>query len=80
MTNSTYITYDYLIGKNGKSYPFVGYLMNEFVGILFSLPIAVPKNSCDVPNNVQTVLDSAEDFRTVSKKLNGQLKKIISQT
>ena len=80
MTNSTYITYDYLIGKNGKSYPFVGYLMNEFVGILFSLPIAVPKDSCEIPNNIQVVLDSAEDFRTVSKKLNGQMKKIINKT
>lgn len=76
MAGATYIEYEYVKSKSGKKYPFVGYLVNEFVGILCSMPIKVPEGECEFPNGLEEVLNSADDFYTVSTTLGKKLNNI----
>lgn len=76
MAGATYIEYEYIKSKNGKEYPFVGYLINEFVGVLCSMPIAIPKEEFEISNGLEEVLNSADDFSTVSKNLGDKLNSI----
>lgn len=78
MAGSTYIEYEYIKSKNGKEYPFVGCLINEFVGVIFSMPIKVPQGECELSNGLEEVLNSADDFDTVSKELGNKLNKLYN--
>lgn len=73
MAGETYIKYEYIVGKSGKAYPFVGYLVNEFVGVLYSVPISVPLDECDVSKELLEVLESSDDFCTVAMCLGEKL-------
>lgn len=78
MAGATYIKYEYVKSKNGKEYPFVGYLINEFIGVLFSMPIFVPSDECELSNGLEEVLNTADDFDTVSKNLGEKLNNIYN--
>lgn len=78
MAGSTYIEYEYIKSKSGKEYPFVGCLINEFVGVIFSMPIKVPQGECELSSGLEEVLNSADDFDTVSKELGNKLNKLYN--